>query len=1173
MASNHLWSETISSIQRDRPLNRQHGFAQLVDGRLIYSPNSNRKIAILPSISDPKDLKNYVSYVQTPFWWNSRLAYLPFIPLDPWYTNSVPFQDLAFIPRQFTSSAEGKHMLPDMQSKWERLENALTKATHTLLSRFNVQGDPPPLPSSLGYKGAHLLVRHLRTALATSRDSFSLWIGALAFAIALSDFMEPRKNGAIPAWYLALRDAGLDEMWVDGVRTSPMMRFDANTLRVGVIMDILSPQGIQASVDWLCNFHVPVWYPWGTREATAASLVPDIARLAPHGYQLQNLSSSFFTKEVRDTYQETKHDSQPRVNKRPFEATGNDVQMSKRPRQELQASNAPDPWGASSGAITWTTDEPNPWGNGNWPVFPKPNHPTTSDSAQERLMPQPQPSLTRNVASYEPFFARRKERNERLRKSECAKDRQRRENRERIPPTNKALMFEWVKGDDDLYTRVRVTKSEYEDCFERHGKYQRRYDAFANEWDMCEDFGPLDERQIAENAEEDEESDVLRVTVARDQAIVLQMMGLSPTPDFEMQATNSNMDLPSNLISQSDPDPSILDSSGGQGTSVPHTVGETEGPSPRTDEAASLSLVETSPATSVEPQVDPSVPFSGDVCYQDPTDVSKKGLLPTPEWTSQPIAFQLDSSVGDGGTSVSHIVSEAEGLSQNTNEAEAPPALSDMPTIPQVNPLVPFSEVKAELDFSASDGGISVSHTVGGTEGPLQNTDEAEALPAMSIVPTIPQVEPLVPFSVVKDQVVVSQDEDVQDKGPLEICQGPDSIFSWPVSSSLMALVAVSDERRCTLETYNTTSILHSVYGFICPNPRPAAPITEGPIKKKLQVSVGLDKDEVEFLQSPLVHPALEFLDCLADAQLSPSAESSDLAEGSLRPLRNAERLRQLRVVGSLYVFNFKSDATLPWMIGVASAAIALYIVRLDPEFNDYEISRHLLHCGIAFHTLLPLRKVPKSPIPDTYFISFRSAGYVFTIKDFNDYIHRRDSLLRSPRGRAALLKGGIVWRLAVETIGVDECLEGPSIETNVHRRGLVHPTADSNIDLCDDDLSPAELDLICGVYECSTGRLLSLNAFSLFFEFFLGIPNQTSLKSWFPLHNTWSVAAPLYFWADRNHSEFERRLAEIWGGGQPLTATQWSQKMKASSHSRRLKAHNETESKRFIEKALTRPH
>ncbi len=96
-------------------------------------------------------------------------------------------------------------------------------------------------------------------------------------------------------------------------------------------------------------------------------------------------------------------------------------------------------------------------------------------------------------------------------------------------------------------------------------------------------------------------------------------------------------------------------------------------------------------------------------------------------------------------------------------------------------------------------------------------------------------------------------------------------------------------------------------------------------------------------------------------------------------------------------------------------------------------------------------------------------------MEDFNAYVHRRDSLLRTPRGRVALLKGGIVWRLAVEVIGVDECLDGPSVETLVHRRGLVYPTDDPSFDLCDDDLSTVELDIICGVYICFTGELHSL--------------------------------------------------------------------------------------------------
>ncbi|KIM34860.1 hypothetical protein M413DRAFT_14867 [Hebeloma cylindrosporum] len=786
MAKPRSWSDTIALVRESQSLDRQRGFAQLVDGKIFYSPNCNRILSCLPSISDSNDIRHYVSRAQYPFWWNPWLAYLAFIPFDPQYTDSVPFQELSFIPHRSTSCPGGYMMPSELKSKWASLEKDLSKATGTLLSKFSVQGEPPPLPSTFEYKEVHMIPRHLRDVLARSRDAFSLWIGALAFAIALSQFMDQEAHGAIPAWYHTLRQAGLPEMWVDGLRTSPMVRFDGTTLRVGVLLDILSPQQIQASVDWLCGFNVPVWYPWGRPEAAAALSNPALARLAPLPHQLQNVSLSFFTKEVGETFQVAQPGFDSRSSKRPLEAVDDEARMSKRPRQRNERDR--DPWGGSR-AITWHTNESNPWGDANWPVSSETpsNHTFNSDLQQEQPRPVPRPSLTENVVSYEPFFAHRKERNERIMKSENAKEKERRLNRERVQPKTKTLVFEWEKNDNF---------------------------------------------------------------------------------------------------------------------------------------------------------------------------------------------------------------------------------------------------------------------------------------------------------------------------------------------------------------------------------PQPSAASMDGPTRKKLQVSVGLDEDEVEFLQSPLARPALEFLERLSDAKSSPTAESSDLAEGSLQPLRNVERLRQLRAVGSLYVFDFKTDATLPWMIGVATAAIALYIVRLDSRWNDYEISRHLLHQGIDFHTLLRLRKIPKSPIPRIFSPSIRSAGYVFTVQDFDLYVHRRDSLLRSPRGRAALLKGGIVWRLAVGIIGIDECLEGPSIETVVHRRGLIHPTADPDLDLCDDDLSLPELDLICGVYECMTG-----------------IPGQTSIKSWFPLHSTWTTAACLHFWSARNHFEFERRTNEILGGGQPLTATQWAQRLKANSHTRRLKSHNEKASKDFIAKVLAAAH
>lgn len=1103
-------------------------------------------------------------------------------------------------------------MMPsELKCKWASLEKDLSKATGTLLSKFSVQGEPPPLPSTFEYKEVHMIPRHLRDVLARSRDAFSLWIGALAFAIALSQFMDQEAHGAIPAWYHTLRQAGLSEMWVDGLRTSPMVRFDGSTLRVGVLLDILSPQQIQASVDWLCGFNVPVWYPWGRPEAAAALSNPALARLAPLPHQLQNVSLSFFTKEVGETFQVAQPGFDSGSNKRPLEAVDDEARMSKRPRQHNEHDR--DPWGGSR-AITWHTNESNPWGDGNWPVSSElpSNHTCNSDLQQEQPRPVPRPSLTENVVSYEPFFARRKERNERIMKSENAKEKQRRLNRERVQPKTKTLVFEWEKN-DNLYSRVKLSRSQAEDAFDMYRQHKRRYDAFANEWDLCHDFEPLDERQLAEDHDDDDDDDdefpLPSVPALRNQT-TLSPMDSSPSAGLETQTTtygahnvdpsphpmdqifthipetsakNSVVDLPSTSSSLSGP-PRLDSSVADQGASVPDDAvsGDVQGPSPSTEEAIPMFGAPRAMSFVPIPQIDPSGPASRVACDQDVVDISQNEDEP-----GSPILSGLDYSLGNQGTSDSHTAGQAKGQSQNADEMEARPSMSAVPTIPQLDPLVPCSGITDHMDVSQDEGSTEVRRAPDS-----ESTDEMEALPSMSVVPTTPQVDPLVPCSDVS-----------QDEGSTQIHRGPDSDFSWPISSSMTALVTAEEisgnelqdegltETRlqassfswpvsssllalitasedvsadgiqpiATLETYNTTSILHNVFGFIHPtsaSPQPSAASMDGPTRKKLQVSVGLDEDEVEFLQSPLARPALEFLERLSDAKSSPTAESSDLAEGSLQPLRNVQRLRQLRAVGSLYVFDFKTDATLPWMIGVATAAIALYIVRLDSRWNDYEISRHLLHQGIAFHTLLRLRKIPKSPILRTFSPSIRSAGYVFTVQDFDLYVHRRDSLLRSPRGRAALLKGGIVWRLAVGIIGIDECLEGPSIETVVHRRGLIHPTADPDLDLCDDDLSLPELDLICGVYECMTG-----------------IPGQTSIKSWFPLHSTWATAACLHFWSDRNHFEFERRTNEILGGGQPLTATQWAQKLKANSHTRRLKSHNEKASKDFIKKVLAAAH
>ena len=107
------------------------------------------------------------------------------------------------------------------------------------------------------------------------------------------------------------------------------------------------------------------------------------------------------------------------------------------------------------------------------------------------------------------------------------------------------------------------------------------------------------------------------------------------------------------------------------------------------------------------------------------------------------------------------------------------------------------------------------------------------------------------------------------------------------------------------------------------------------------------------------------------------------------------------------------------------------FVCRLDHPrprgslLTDFEVARELLNNGIQFSTLLPVRPLPRSVGP-VITVPVRLSGYKFTIDDYYAYEQQRAALLSDPRvARSALLRGGIVWRLAVATLSFDDVLEG----------------------------------------------------------------------------------------------------------------------------------------------------
>jgi hypothetical protein len=99
------------------------------------------------------------------------------------------------------------------------------------------------------------------------------------------------------------------------------------------------------------------------------------------------------------------------------------------------------------------------------------------------------------------------------------------------------------------------------------------------------------------------------------------------------------------------------------------------------------------------------------------------------------------------------------------------------------------------------------------------------------------------------------------------------------------------------------------------------------------------------------------------------------------------------------------------------------------------------------------------------------------------------------------LLKGGIVWRLSWDAVGVEVALGGPSPE--VFQTG--HWFLSEGAYLWDDELSDDELNLICGVYKVFTGKQYQMYQWPVpKYGYMLGSGKQDSHESWWPKPNAW---------------------------------------------------------------------
>jgi hypothetical protein len=306
---------------------------------------------------------------------------------------------------------------------------------------------------------------------------------------------------------------------------------------------------------------------------------------------------------------------------------------------------------------------------------------------------------------------------------------------------------------------------------------------------------------------------------------------------------------------------------------------------------------------------------------------------------------------------------------------------------------------------------------------------------------------------------------------------------------------------------------------------------------------------------------------------------SKDGANDMGTDFRNLFPFEQVqRPSGDLFVFSSPPSNVCHWVLGVHSPAAALYVCRYILENPNAHtiltVAQRLLDQGIRFRTLLPLVCSPRQLTVNEPYVpkTYRLIDHTFTTADFDVAMLACQSVLTSPQGRAALLRGGIVGRIAKEFLSIDGVLDGPSVEVTAHRVGYIALSGKDNSRFCDDQLTENEIAIICGTYSLYTGKFHFFICIFYIILFFTAM-GQVAVWSWFPPPAAWEAGRSgcnWLTWTERCESVFLKILSDARAGkGKPKPLAKWKEDLRGQRSSRILIEHNESRSQAFMDKVV----
>jgi hypothetical protein len=284
--------------------------------------------------------------------------------------------------------------------------------------------------------------------------------------------------------------------------------------------------------------------------------------------------------------------------------------------------------------------------------------------------------------------------------------------------------------------------------------------------------------------------------------------------------------------------------------------------------------------------------------------------------------------------------------------------------------------------------------------------------------------------------------------------------------------------------------ILYWRYGFVNPGPNVSTIYTNdldwtatrsvlglannGPLIQELLSEDGLRKNGV---QNAISH----FIQCMLHAVQTIPAALCDTHPETPEPLPHNPHFRIFKRSMKLEKDAKPTDV---YFVQPADFSDGMEVMLRDPAtilecYRQFvtlqDAITFLFMNGRPFYTFLSRNRIPQpqpmrmKPSPT---LGFYAKNYEPGLREYRHYERVRKEFCSLPRARAALTRGGIIWRLALESIGVpaEEIVRnGPSQEVLTHGISVTDPQT-SNI-LWDDDLSEEEKDLICGVCQVFTGE------------------------------------------------------------------------------------------------------